>query len=123
MKGIILLDANENTKSVEEEEKSTFIKHILENIGLPIQEIWDDKYINLSTEDQIKLRGILATFNVSIINDIDGGLKVYVDKDMIGEWRKPTYVLKRDYSQINPKKYLYLEMHIDPWSIFENADG
>jgi hypothetical protein len=123
MKGLILLNSNENTKQVEEEEKSIFVRSILEHLGLPIHDIWNDEHIDLSIEERIKLRGILSSFDVSIINEGDGNLKIYVDKETIGEWKKPTYVLKRDYSQIDPKKFLFLEMHTEFWSVFENTNG
>ena len=121
MKGLILLNSNENTKKVETEEKAVFIRQVLMHIGLPIQDIWAEENTNLTVEDRIKLRSILSKFNVSVIDDIDGGLKIYVDKDIIASWDKPHYVLKRDLSQIDPKKFLYLEMHVTSWSVFEES--
>ena len=122
MHGVILLNANENTRQVEEEEKSLFVKAILENIGIPIQDIWDDGN-DISVQSKIKLRGVLSSYNIAVIDDRDGGLKVYVEKEMVAEWKKPSYLLKTDHSQVDPKKKFFLEMHTDCWTVFENADG
>lgn len=122
MKGIILLNASDNTRQVEEEEKSAFVKSILDNIGIPMPEVWGEDG-SLSIQGKIKLRGILSTYNVNVIDDKDGALTVYVEKEIVATWKKPSYILKRDLSQIDPKKKLYLEMHTEAWTVFENADG
>lgn len=119
MKSTILLNSNENTRQVEEEEKTRFVRQILETLGLPIDEIWDESGV-LSIENKIKLRSILSTYNIQVIDDSDGGLQLYCDGEIIGEWHKCEYKLKRDYQQKDPTKKLYLEMLIDNWSIFEN---
>lgn len=122
MKGIILLNASENTRQVEEEEKSAFVKGILDNIGIPMPEVWGEDG-SLSVQGKIKLRSILSTYNVNVIDDKDGELTIYVEKEKVALWKKPTYILKRDFSQIDPKKKLFLEMHTEAWTVFENADG
>jgi hypothetical protein len=122
MKGLILLNANDSTHQVEEEEKSVFLKAILENIGVPIENIWAEDN-SLTMQGKVKLHSTLSSYNMVMVDDRDGGLKIYVDKDIIGIWKKPSYILKMDHSQIDPKKKLFLEMHTDCWTVFENADG
>jgi hypothetical protein len=122
MQGTILLDYNENTRQVEDEEKQRFLKSLLEEMGVPVQEIWADNAL-LSAEDKIKLRSFLNTYNVLVIDDFDGGLKIFVDNEMIGEWKKCNYVLKKDLSQLDKKKRLYLEMQVDCWTIFEQQES
>lgn len=119
MEGTILLNANENTKQVEEEEKSRFVKSVLEEIGIPLENIWDDDD-SLSVQGKIKLRSTLSSFGVNVIDDLDGGLKIYVDKEVVAEWSKPTYKLRRDHGEIDRSKQLYLEMNIKNWTIFED---
>lgn len=121
MKATILLNYNESTQQVEEEEQLRFIKSLLEQMDVPIDEFWstDSK---LSVEQRIKLRGVLNTFGIQIIDDLDGHLQIYVDNDLIGEWHKCTYKLKRDLRQIDPKKQLYLEMEIDCWTLFDEQE-
>lgn len=121
MKGTILLNSSEDTRKIEEEEKSRFIKGIIDSIGIPLEGIWDDD-IELSIEKRIKLREIFSKYNVKVINYPDGVLEIYVDNDLIAEWKKCEYVLKRDIAAIDPTKKLYLEMKINYWSIFENTE-
>ena len=109
MKGTILLNYNENTRQVEDEEKGRFIRSILEQMGVPIMEIWTTDS-PLTIDQKIKLRGILATYGIQIIDDLDGFLQVYVEGEKVAEWQKCIYKLKRDLRQIDPRKQLYLEM-------------
>lgn len=119
MKRTILLNFNENTKKIEDEESINFIRNILETLGLPLENIWDEEG-NLSIENKIKLLSILSNYNIQIIES-GGEVKIYCDNQTIGDWRKPTYILKRDNNQLDPKKKLFLEMHIDCTSIFEES--
>lgn len=121
MKGTLLLNYDENTRLVEDEERHRFLYSLLEQIGLPVNEFWQGE-INLSIDQKIKLRNILATYGIQVIEDIDGHMQVYAENELVGEWNKCNYKLKKDLRQLDPKKRLYLEMHIDYWSIFEEQE-
>lgn len=121
MKGTILLNHNENTKLVEEEEKTRFLRGILEQMGVPIQEFWVTE-TSLSVDQRIKLRGILATYGIQVIDDLDGNMQVYVEGERVAEWYKCSYKLKRDLREIDPRKQLYMEMQINCWSLFEEQE-
>lgn len=126
MKGTILLNYNENTRKVEEEEKYRFLRAILEQIGIPIEEFWIDDNIIDKPEQRIKLRNMLAKFGVQVIDDMDGHMQIYVALDdevqLAAEWFKCKYKLKRDLKELDPKKQLYLEMEVNYWSIFEETE-
>lgn len=122
MKFTILLNSDEDTRQVEEEEKSKFVRSVLEKIGLPVDEFWTNKDKPLGIPEKIKLRQILSAYNIIIIDDLGGELQIYVDNDLAAEWKKSTYKLKTDLRQIDPKKRLYLEMTIENWSVFENEE-
>jgi len=117
MKSTLLLNSNENTRQVEEEEKSKFVKSILEIMGVPIDEAWVHE--QLTIDGKIKLLSILNTYNIKIIDYSDGRMQIYVDNEIVGEWNKCHYILKRDLSELDPNKKLYLEMHCDWWSVFD----
>ncbi len=121
MKGTLLLNYDENTRLVEDEERHRFLYSLLEQIGLPVNEFWQGE-INLSIDQKIKLRNILATYGIQVIEDIDGHMQVYAENELVGEWNKCNYKLKKDLRQLDPKKRLYLEMYIDYWSIFEEQE-
>jgi hypothetical protein len=122
MKGYILLDWDEDLHKVEEEEKFKFIKQLLQETGAPINEVWSDDHIIPTIDEKIKLRGFLHKYAIQIIDNKDNGVSIYAEKDLIGSWHKPIYKLKRDLSQLDPKKQLFHEMEISFWSIFELDD-
>jgi hypothetical protein len=113
----ILLNRDDNTKEIETQEQFRFIKSILETIQAPIEFNPEKEF---TIEDKIKFKQELSHFNINIIDDMDGGLKIYVEKDLIAEWIKPTYVLMEDKSNIDLMKKLYLKMNITFRSVFEN---
>lgn len=121
MKGTILLNYQENTHQVEEEEKTRFLRSLLEQMGVPIEDFWTSE-TNLSTAAKIKLRGVLSSFGVQVVDDLDGHLQVYVEGELVGEWNKCTYKIKKDLREIDPRKRLYLEMQINCWSLFDEAE-
>lgn len=123
MKYTVLLNKDDDTRKVEDEEKSKFIRNILEQMGLPVDEFWTNTDSALSVEEKIKLREILHAYNVIIIDSLDGHLQIYVENDLVGEWNKPYYKLKTDLRQINPYKRLYLEMTIECWDVFEKEQS
>lgn len=120
---VVLLNYNENTKKVEAEFRTRFLIDILKTLGLPIDGIWDDKE-QLSTDNKIKLRQILAAFNIEVIQNIDGEMKIYNNEGgktrLIGAWNKPKYTLKKDPYQVDPSKKLFLEMKLNYSTIFES---
>ena len=69
----------------------------------------------------MKLKNMLALYSIQILDDRDGTLEVYIENELIARWNKCTYKLKRDYSQLDPHKQLYLEMQVDCWSVFEDT--
>jgi hypothetical protein len=120
MQGTILLNYDENTRRVEEEEKSKFLRSVLDEMGVPVSEFWTSD-APLTINQKIKLREILGAYSIQVIDDLDGHMQIYVEGELIGEWNKCTYKLKRDLQQLDPRKQLYLEMKIDCWSLFDEA--
>lgn len=122
MKGTLLLNYDENTKLVEEEERNKFLYALLEQMGIPVSDFWTNDSV-LTVDQKIKLRNILSTYNVQVIDDLDGHMQVYVEDELVGEWFKCEYKLKRDLRQRDPRKQLYLEMQVNYWSIFEEQES
>ncbi len=124
MKATILLNYNENTRQVEEEEKARFLRGILEqcfegtDVVNQIHEIWNAEG-TLPPTQKVKMRGVLATYNLQVIDDLDGHMKIYLENELIAEWFKCTYKLKRDLAVRDPKQRIYLEMEVNCWSVFD----
>lgn len=122
MKATILLNHTENTRQVEEEEKTRFLRSILEQMGVPINEFWTEEK-PLSVDQRIKLRGILTTYGIQVIDDLEGRLQIYVEGELVANWFKPYYKLKRDLKQLDRRKQFYLEMNVECWSLFEENES
>ena len=123
MQGTILLNQSENLHQVEDEEKSRFLRNLLDqmfentNVVEQIAEIWENDI--LLPFQKIKIRELLTTYSIQVIDDFDGSLKVFVEGELVGEWLKCKYKLKRDLSRLDRRKQLYLEMSVNCWTAFD----
>lgn len=128
MKGTILLDYGENTHQVEDEEKARFLRGLLEqmfeevpDVLVKIAEIWIEDG-TLPPEQKVKMRQFMNTYGIQVIDDFDGNLKVYLDGQVVGEFFKPHYKLKKDFSKIDRRKQFFLEMSVECWTLFESTE-
>lgn len=128
MKGTILLNYNEDTRQVEEEEKARFLRVFLEQCfeGAPdvtsqIASIWTTDSL-LSAPQKVKLRGILGTYGIQVVDDLDGHMQIYLENELQAEWFKCIYKLKKDLRAIDPRKRVYLEMEFNCWSVFDSQE-
>jgi hypothetical protein len=119
MQYTILLNKDEKTKDTEVQEQARFVKSILEALNVPVD--WNP-YEPLSVDNKIKFRKSLNAYDINVIDDQNGGLKIFAKNELIGEWFKCKYKLKEDLSQKDPNKRLYLEMGVNFWSIFEKTE-
>ena len=125
MKSTILLNYGENTHQVEEEMKSVFLKGFLEqcfenspDVATQFSTIWSGD-APLPPPQKVKLRGLLATYGIHVIDDHDGHLQIYLDNELVGEWFKCTYKLNKDLRVTDPRYRIYLEMEVNCWSAFD----
>lgn len=120
----LVLANREDIRKIEELERIDFIRSILLSMEIPIENCFpkneEDEW---STENKIELRKILSKFKIDLVDDFDGGIKIFVDKEAIAEWFKPSFVLKTDLSEPNPKNKLYAEIHLKSWSLFEEQES
>jgi hypothetical protein len=128
MKGTILLNHSENTHQVEDEEKSRFLRGLLlqmfeevPEVVAKIEEIWTDDS-PLTIPQKVKMREFMTTYGIQVIDNMDGHMRIIIEGELIGEWLKCKYKLRRDAAQLDPKKQLYLEMEVNCWSVFESSE-
>lgn len=121
MKQVILADLKDYI-SIVEEEQYRFTRLILQEIGLPIEDCLPEDFQEFDLNKKITLRSVLQKFNLIVLDDRDGGLKIYHENDLIAEWKKPFYCRRIDRSQIDPKKRVYLEIHLEYSSLFEKPE-
>lgn len=112
----IYLD-RDDAKVVEEEERNLFIKSVLEEVGVPLDDVWPD--ISITVEQKIKLRSLLEKLEIEIIDDGDRGCEIYHNNTKLGQWNKPKFILREDNKARNVHKRYFFEMVINTWSVFE----
>lgn len=129
MKTSIIVD-REDIRKVEEEEQYLFVRQVLLQIGLPLEEVLPEDQTKFDLDHKKQLRQILRKFGVSVIYDRDGGIKIYTDVTtssesdqqflLTAEWKKCRFDLRQDMTAIDPSKKMYAVVHIDYWTVFEN---
>jgi hypothetical protein len=116
----IYLD-REDAQAIEEEERNIFVRGVLAEVGIPVDEIWPD--ISLTVEAKVALRGLLAKLGVEIIDDGDRGYQIYHENTKLGEWFKPKFILREDKGARTLAKKLYYEMVIKTWTVFDQQEN
>ncbi len=123
MQGTILLNYDTNIQQFEDEERARFLHFTLEQMGVPLQDVWEQNDQPPNTQERIKLRNILSAYNIQVLDDKEV-MDIFVEGEKVGTWNKPNYILKKDGSQLDKRKQLYLEATLTCWSIFEEeTDG
>lgn len=119
MKRSIYIDL-EDAQITEIEERSLFIRSVLEQMGVPLDDIWTD--ILLSVEQMVMLRRLLLSIQIEIIDDGDRGTKIFNNDILLAEWKKPRFILRIDNSSKKQAKKLYYEMIVETYFNEENKN-
>lgn len=124
MKTSIFVD-REDIRTVEAEEQFNFVRTVLETMGLPTEDCFPEEDTELNQQDitlqhKINLRQLLKKFQVLILDDRDGGIKIFVDEELVAEWKKSRFELRQDLTAVDPRKKLYAVLHIEYWTMFED---
>ena len=120
----------DNFREVEREWQWEFVFYVLSHMGLPDESLQeclpeDGDFLKITPEHRIQLRKYIDKENVTIVDDHDGGIKIYVyvgelqEHVLVAEWKKCKFVYRDDMTQIDPKKRLYVEVHADVWTSWE----
>jgi len=120
MEYTVLLDSSAIVRDIEAEEQTRFVISIVEALEIPFE--WNSNE-PFTIFDKVRLRKVLGQYNVAVIDDMEGGVKIFLEREKIAEWKKATYILKEDPLQIDRKKKLYIEMKCSFSSIYENQNA
>lgn len=118
MKAVIFVD-REDYKTIEKEERNKFVKGVLKEIGIPLDDVWPD--VELTTDQKIALRQLLGKYDVLLTGQA-GNVEIYVGDELVGKWNRPRYRLRVDNTQLDPSKKVFLEMAIECSSVFDEDD-
>ena len=117
----------DNYRKVEEEWQYEFIYYVLSKIGVSEEVLEscfpDDGVEAITVHHKIQLRHHLSKLGVNIIDDRDGGIKIFVDRELVAEWKKCKFILREDLKEVDPSHRLYTEIKADTWTIFDDGDG
>lgn len=116
MKYKLTLNLSDDTKKIEEQEKLRFMRDVLEMLEVPLDYWKPDQALTLEIKD--KLHKEVSRYNIQIIDYSGEELEIFQKRELIAKWSKPLYILKKDYSQIDPKKRVFLEMEVNITSKF-----
>ena len=117
---LTVLVNREDFCKVEEELQHEFVYNVLSSCGIPQEELNEIFPLeSFSLKHKIALRKRMAIENISIIDDRDGGIKIFFDETLIAEWKKAFFSLKENKKALYKKDKLFLEMKAEYWTIFD----
>lgn len=116
---IILVNRHE-AREVEHEEKIKWLYSVLEQMGIPIDDWWPEES---SMENIRKIKPKLKKLGIDVIDDAQDGILIYLNDDLIAEWKQPWYKLVEDPKEKDIKLRFYYEMHLRTRCIFEDQQN
>lgn len=105
----------------EAEETSSFIRGVVCDMGVPLDEIWPEGD-NLTPSLKSRLRSILQKYSVEIVYTGDREYEIFVDNDLVAKWFKPRVVMRIDPEERELSKRFYYEVTFSYFSIFDLSD-
>jgi hypothetical protein len=117
---------NYDPKSISEaveEERLQFLVFVLDSMGLDLGGCFPDPLNpkNIKVEHREKFSEVLDKFNISVLDYKDKTFDVFLEKDKIASWGKHWVELKKDLSEVDPKRRIYITIHLECWSVFEQS--
>lgn len=124
MKQIIQAD-KDNYKQVFNQVRFDWLCSILSETGMNLDNCFPESgNIEDQTIDQkAQLRNNLNDNNILIVDNNDDSLIIYIQNQIIAEWKKPLYVRKEDIEERNPKKKFFIEINIEHYSVFDDMSS
>ena len=121
MKDLLFSD-KEDAQKVVDKVRFSWIRCVLEQTGMDLGNSFsegEDDLDSMTIAQKAELRHILDKNKILVLDDHDGGIRLYIDEDLIAEWKKPSFDLRHDNRQLNPKKKYYVGITIEYWSVFD----
>lgn len=130
---LVRIASLDNFREVEKEWQWEFIFYVLDSIGISEEELKpclpeDNDFSKFNTKEKIAFREIIAKRDITVVDDRDGGIKIYVyigeleENILIAEWKKCKFVYREDSTKISPNNKIYIELQANIWTSFENEE-
>lgn len=120
MKQIIQAD-KDNYKQVLHQVRFDWLCSVLSETGMNLDSCFPESgnIEDQTIEQKAQLRSNLNDNDILIVDNSDDSLIIYIQKQIIAEWKKPLYIRKEDIEERNPKKKFYIEINIEYDSVFD----
>jgi hypothetical protein len=105
-------------RNVIERVRHDWIVNVLQSTGIDFDDCFENEE-DLTILQKAKIRKILIDNDVLILDDNDGCVKIYIQKEIIAEWEKPIIKLKIDQSELDRKKKYFVIIEVSCWSVFD----
>ena len=105
------------------EEKYNFLRNLLINMEVDTDECMPENLKDQTVEHRIELRNLLHNFSLIVVEEEKDHLLIYLDGQVMAEWKKPYYILKEDRLAFQRKDRTYIEIHIEYESPFEQEEN
>lgn len=120
MKEVIFAD-KDNFRSIANQLRFSWEKNILIQTGMDLTDCYPDSDDpnDHTIEQKIKLKKTLSNNNIIIEDNNDDSLFIYVQDQLIAQWKKPLYDKREDFTKLNRKERFYIGINLEYESVFD----
>ena|ERR1700748_1183443 len=120
MKELIFAD-KDNCKSIAHQLRFSWVKNILTQTGMNLDNCFcdSDDPNDQTIEHNKKLKKALSDNKITIIDNIDDSLFIYIQDQLIAQWQTPRYDKREDFTQLDRNKRFYVGIHLEYESVFD----
>lgn len=116
MKFIATADRGDE-KQVANKLRDEWIKFVIVSTHADFKDAFEDE--DLSILDKAQVRKTLEQNAMSVIDNYDGSVDIYVGEDCIGHWDKPYFKI---HTGLNKRSPIFVEIELSCWSVFDEEE-
>ena len=101
-----------------------WVKFVLEQIKVDWTDCFpqSERLEDVTILQSATLRKKLNDNNIIINDNVDGSLDIYVNEELIAEWKKPSFILHINPAKINKRDKYYSEIQMECWSVYDQNE-
>lgn len=123
MKEVIFAD-KDNYRSVAQQLRFSWQKNILIQTGMNLDDCFPDSDDpnDHTIEQKTNLKKALSNNNILIEDNIDDSLFIYIQDQLIAQWKKPYYDKREDFKIKDRSKRFYIGINVEYESVFDEVE-
>ena len=120
MKEVVFAD-KDNYKTISQQLRFSWLKELLFLTGMNLDNCFPDSDDpeDQTIEQKINLKKALSDNDILVIDNNDDSILIYIQNQLIGEWKKPLYDRREDFTQLDRNKRFYFGINVEYWSVFD----